>query len=883
MTPERYRQIDGVFQKAAEFAPADRAGFLDAACRGDEELRREVESLLEHDAPDTRLERSIRDMSKSMVSDREPERLGPYRVTGVIGRGGMGVVYAAVRDDDSYRKQVAVKLVKRGMDTDFVLTRFKSERRILARLEHPNIAQLLDGGSADDGRPYFVMEHVQGEPITTYCEKRELPVPARLRLFLAVCSAVQHAHQNMVVHRDLKPSNVLVTGDGAVKLLDFGIAKVLQGGDDDSDEQTVAGLRMMTPGYASPEQALGQPVTTASDVYSLGAVLYELLARQPLSAADSKVKAKALTGDLGNIVSMALRKEPERRYATADQLAADLRRALEHRPVQARPDTFGYRARKFIRRNRIGLAAVVMLSVSLVGGTAVSMWQARRAERRFELVRKLAGALIYDVHDEIRDLAGSTRARQKIVATGLEYLSALEREAAGDPNLQRDLASAYLRIGDVQGGVFSANLGDTKGALASYRKARGLLAGMRVTPESTLQVATTEAKIAEVLMYHGDLTGSLETFRQAQKLVEPLTAVEARQRLASTLQGIARVQGLQRDMDAAHATAMKVLEIRRALSENEKTADAQSALADAEAEVSMSLQRRGRAKEALPHARKALEIRQEQAARDQNNASAQRGLILSYSHVADVLGNPTMPSLGDTAGAIAMYREMTAVAERVAAADALDRRAKYDLANCLLRLGSALTAADGAEEGVWLLERSASLMEEIAQTEPKNNRPRLALAFLHVRIGDGLRTMGRARASLDRYQRAIGVATAMIAAAPDERVMALNLANAHNGRGLALAALGDGAGAAQSGLRGAQVLEQAQREQPANLRTLINLAEGYTVVAQIHRKIGDNQVCSWLAKAQATYLEKQQREPLAAPDAAKFESLKRDLVACAGR
>ena len=645
---------------------------------------------------DAQLDRSIREVSASVVRERDPERLGPYRVTGVIGRGGMGVVYAATRDDDAYRKQVAVKLVKRGMDTDFVLARFKSERRILARLEHPNIAQLLDGGSAEDGRPYFVMEHVQGVAITAYCESKSLNVPARLRLFLSVCSAVQHAHQNMVVHRDLKPSNILVTDEGTVKLLDFGIAKLLQGGEEEAIEQTAVGLRMMTPAYASPEQALGQPVTTATDVYSLGAVLYEVLAGRPAhqwdgltpseieraicrqqpeppSAVAPKGPRKALAGDLDNIVLMALRKEPARRYATADQLAADLRRALDHRPVRARPDTLRYRAGKFLRRNRIPLAAAAVLSASLIGGTAISIWQARRAERRFELVRKLAGALIYDIHDEIRDLAGSTKARQKIVSTGLEYLGALEREAAGDPNLQWDLAGAYLRIGEVQGGTLGANLGDRKGALESYRKALGLLAGLRATAQTTQQAAAMEAKIADVLLYYGDLTGSVETYRRAQARVEPMAqrngSVEARRQLASILQGIARAQGQQRNMAGAQAAALKVLEIRRELAETEKTADSLSSLAEAEAELSMALQRDSRAQEALPHARKALEIRLAQAEANRNNTSIQRGLILSYSHVADVLGNPTMPSMGDTAGAAEMYRKMTAVAEEVAAAD----------------------------------------------------------------------------------------------------------------------------------------------------------------------------------------------------------------------
>jgi tetratricopeptide (TPR) repeat protein len=684
----------------------------------------------------------------------------------------------------------------------------------------------------------------------------------------------------------------------------------MQGGEDETVEQTVIGLRMMTPGYASPEQALGLPVTTATDVYSLGAVLYEVLAGrpphqwegltpseveraicrrhpEPPSAVAPKTRRKALSGDLDNIVLMALRKEPARRYATADQLAADLQRALDHRPVRARPDTLRYRAGKFLRRNRISLAAAAVLSASLVGGTAISIWQARRAERRFELVRKLAGALIYDIHDEIRDLAGSTKARQKIVSTGLEYLGALEREAAGDPNLQWDLAGAYLRIGEVQGGTLGANLGDRKGALESYRKALALLAGLRVTPETTRQVAAMEAKIADVLLYYGDLTGSTETYRRAQALIEPMAqrngSVEARRQLASILQGVARAQGQQRDVAGAQASALKVLEIRRELAETEKTADSLSSLADAEAELSMALQRDSRPQEALPHARKALEIRLAQAEANRNNSSTQRGLILSYSHVADVLGNPTMPSLGDTAGAIEMYRKMTAVAEGVAASDPADRRARYDLANCLLRLGSALASAGAAEEGIAAMERSASLLREIAAAEPKNNRARANLAFLYMRIGDALASRQAARAAVASYQKAIDLGIAVITAAPDERTIRVSTAQSYSGQGLALASLGDAAGAIQAGTRAVEETERSLRENPANSRARYNVAERMYAMSQIHRKLGDRAmaggpVCTWLAKADAMYPKDAQE--LAATDRPKVEAVKRELAAC---
>jgi serine/threonine protein kinase len=392
----------------------------------------------------------------------------------------MGVVYRARRSDDVFKKDVAIKVVKRGMDTDAILRRFRHERRILASLEHPYIARVLDGGSTEGGLPYLVMEYVDGRPVTAYSNQLGLGLHERLQLFQRICEAVEHAHRNLIVHRDLKPSNILVDTQGHPRLLDFGIAKIL----DETDSGlllTTINQRLFTPAYASPEQVKGEPVTVASDVYCLGLVLYELLTgcpAQTLQAATPAATLKAvceeeirppsqaarlarssgsaapvaperLGGDLDRIVLMAVEKEPRLRYGSVEQLASDIRNFQESRPILARPQTVRYRTVKFVRRHRGALAAAAVIVLSLLGGIAYSTYQARRAEARFQQVRKLANTFVFDVDDAIQPLAGSTKARQLLVSTGLEYLDSLAAEAGGDPDLQLDLAQAYIKLGNV--------------------------------------------------------------------------------------------------------------------------------------------------------------------------------------------------------------------------------------------------------------------------------------------------------------------------------------------------------------------------------------------------------------------------------------------------
>ena len=430
---DRFQRCEELFHAALALEGAAREAFLEEACATDRGLRAEVERLLSAHARAGDFIGSPAVAPPATWAGAEEgagRRIGPYSIVRELGRGGMGAVYLAERADGQYQHRVALKLIKRGMDTEQVLARFRSERQILASLDHPNIARLLDGGSTDQGLPFFAMEYIEGEPIDTYAGRAGLSVEDRLRLFLQVCGAVAYAHQNLVIHRDIKPLNILVTSEGTPKLLDFGIAKVLHPGGEETS--TVTSMRLLTPEYASPEQVEGRHATTVSDVYALGVVLYELLTgrspyrlrsrtpqevveavrttdpERPSQAGDDEKVRRRLRGDLDTILLTALRKEPGRRYQSVEQFGADVRRHLEGMPVLARPDTFGYRAGKFVRRNRVPVAAGSLVVLALVAGTVATAYQAHqarvaqaRAERRFADVRKLAHTVLFDYHDAI--------------------------------------------------------------------------------------------------------------------------------------------------------------------------------------------------------------------------------------------------------------------------------------------------------------------------------------------------------------------------------------------------------------------------------------------------------------------------------------------------
>lgn len=584
MTPERMEQIGEILEKALALDPEKRGKYLDAHCANDSELRSEVESLL---ASHERAGSSFLNAPAAVPGENavrsfvQPgRRIGPYLVEKKIGHGGMGEVFSAVRADGQYEKKVAIKLVRSGYDTESILERFRNERQILASLDHPNIGRLLDGGTTDEGIPYLVMELVEGAPIDDYCDQRKLNITARLQLFRQVCGAVQYAHQRLVIHRDLKPSNILVTPEGSPKLLDFGIAKLL----DASGSTEVTLLRPMTPEYASPEQIRGESITTATDVYSLGVVLYQMLTghapyhvdtHTPARIADAitheeperpstSVKRtesvmrygepreltpesvsstrenspirlqRRLRGDLDFILLKALRKEPSLRYASVAEFAEDIRNHLERLPVRARKGTWSYRAGKFIRRHRAGVAAAVLVLATLVTGVIVTLREARiaeanrrRAEARFNDVRKLANSLIFEIHDSIQDLPGATPSRKLLLDRAVEYLDKLSAEAAGDPDLERELAWGYQRLAVVQGNSEESNLGNVEAALTSDRKALRLFEAVaEARPNDTIDQLNV-AMMHRILSFSELMdAGGRENLEKAMAITERVLRVD---------------------------------------------------------------------------------------------------------------------------------------------------------------------------------------------------------------------------------------------------------------------------------------------------------------------------------------------------------------------
>jgi serine/threonine protein kinase len=693
-------------------------------------------------------------------------RVGSYRILCEVGRGGMGAVYLAEREH--FRQRVALKVIKRGMDTDDIVRRFRRERQVLASLSHPHVARLLDGGATAEGAPFFVMEYVEGLPITKFCDRRGLSVEARLRLFRKVCAAVSYAHQNLVVHRDIKPSNILVTEDGEPRLLDFGISKLLASGDSETTAEQTSLVRLMTPDYASPEQVRGEQVTTAADVYSLGVLLYELLCgRRPLEfnnrvpaeilkliserepaapsiaalttqggggpdagqAASPEAAARRrgtrperlsrrLRGDLDNIVLTAVRKEPSRRYPSVEQFSEDVRRHLAGLPVSARSATLGYRVSKFVRRNRLPVAFASIALLAILAGLSVAVWQAHaarreraRAERQFNNVRRLANSLLTDFDEDLRNLPASLSLRLRLARASSDYLDGLAKES-NDPVVMKELAEAHYRLGDAYAFHFSDSEEAKKHFTRSVEIARQLLAA---TPDDP---AAKDLLARSLNTFGQKPSGWEEVFREVARLREEIVAVRP-----ADPEALGELSG------------------------------AYISLADLSRDF-------GRGEEALAHYGRALEARRRQAGlleRPDLTPDGHDWLYEAHLWIGIIQGN----NFGDWQAALATFRKVVEIADAASAKFPDHRRSQTNVHLAHSWLAKALE-----ENGDY---QGALRQYDIALQSLKANSARYNL-FAHEReiryllkTAAVLQKAGRVESSLHTVRRALDIRRAATA------------------------------------------------------------------------------------------------------------------------
>lgn len=619
-----WEQVKEVFSSVLEIEPERRSDFLHERCGDDDVLRLEVESWLASHAESEGFIEAPVFSATSVIGEpttMSGRQFGNYRVIREIGHGGMGAVYLAERTDGEFEQEVALKIVRQSIAESQMIERFRRERQILATLNHPNIARLLDGGVSAEGEPFIAMEYVEGQTLLEYAAVNKLEIKDRLRLFLKVCSALLYAHRNLVVHRDIKPGNILVDRDGEPKLLDFGLAKLVDESFAADQLQTQTVIRAMTPAYASPEQLRGEQITTASDVYSLGVVFYELLSgtrpfqfegknldeiirtvastdpSPPSSVTQAARNNSNLKGDLDNIALMALRSEPERRYRSVEAFAIDIDRYLNELPVSARPNTFRYTAGKFMRRNRLGVAAAVIVLITLIGGIAASLWQAHAAKREKERATKIS-AFLEDTLKYSNPFVSPLKKAGQDVTVNEALDEAARRLANGEfdnepeikADLSRTISATYFSQGKyvearkmmaecvallkglygeddprfVEGSVYWAGLLFAKGEMDEsetvYR---------RYIPALRTEYQNGEAKpylFADVLnnfaylrRTQGDSREAEDAFRESLKIIENLSS-EEQKLLASTRSTLASAIADQGRFEEALATSQEAVE-----------------------------------------------------------------------------------------------------------------------------------------------------------------------------------------------------------------------------------------------------------------------------------------------------------------------------------
>lgn len=710
-------------------------------------------------------------------------RFGPYQITSRIGHGGMGVVYKAIRVDGEFEATVAIKVV-RGGRYDLMPDRFRTERQIQATLRHPNITRLLDGGTTDDNLTYFVMEYIEGLPLTKYCDVHQLTVTERLKLFCQVCDAVAYAHQNLIVHRDLKPDNILVTGEGIPKLLDFGIAKIIESSSDAGVQATMTMVRMGTPAYASPEQIRGEPVGVATDIYSLGVNLYELLtgrrpynleslgwdesariicerdATRPSSVVLSKANAtadteaivkarkttpaglrKRLSGDLDNIVSAAMRKDPARRYRSVDQFTEEIRNHLENRPIKGRGDSILYKTSRFISRHKLGTAAAAALTLLFFSASATAIWQARRLSVRLDEDRKLATSFLVDVHEAIAKLPGATPVREALIVRSMKYLNGLAGQTGQDPEMRRSFALAYERFADLQGGVEGAGLGNSRQALETYKSARAIRESLAAADpndrRARLELASNYLMGSFIAGRASTLAERTSYDEKALRLAEQLQSERPNDRdslalLAKAYMSAAYGQGMGLHWREAVEAYGKALVIRKQLADAapaDKTA--RRDLATLHYRIGVIETQSGRPAEAKDHLLDALAIQSRLAEEDPSDGRLRSEMASTHHFLGLALGGT-----GDSAAALAHFNSAISLRESALAADDRDARSRSLLAGNYAERAGLLARSRRYADALGSISHALSLQDKVLSLDPNGVPTRLSLADFHARAAE---------------------------------------------------------------------------------------------------------------------------------------------------
>ncbi|MCW5977782.1 MAG: protein kinase [Bryobacteraceae bacterium] len=750
--------IEELFHAALALPPAERTAFIRAQVGGRLTLQRELEGLL-----------STYDNQERSGGWKEPlveaedfvhpfagRRIGAWRIERLLGEGGMGTVYLASRQDGQFEQTAALKLIACRLASRPLQERFLQERQILARLNHPSIARLIDGGTTDEGDPYLVMDYVEGAALDEYIDRHRLSIRQRLELFLTVCSAVHYAHQNLIVHRDLKPDNILVLPDGSPKLLDFGTAKLIPERIDPAVTQK--GLRAFTPAYASPEEVLGNPVTTASDIYSLGVILYRILAGKPpyelqdystgelirVVCQQEPVKPSAaagngshLSGDLDAIVLKAMRKEPSARYSSVDQLAEDIQRYLAGRPVGARHGSFRYRAAKFVRRNLLAVVAAAVILVTLVAGISGMLWQAKIAQARYQDLRRLTNSLLFELYDAVQQLPGSTAAQRMLVTKAMDHLDKLSRDTKGDPNVQGDLVEAYLKMGNLQGNPYETNIGDMEGGLNTLRKALSIAQELGRNDSAYSGPARVEQSIGEILFGLGRTSEAVEHTRSACAAFERI----AGNGNAPSLFGAARCYDSLADQYGQSGTASlgdpvsARANYEKAIALNRRALEIDPAFIRPRRAIAVVRMKIGQVvvetnpQEAVRILREGLDIFESLPPEEKEKMENRRVRATFSRRIAGAL-----QWMGDYDAAIGEYQKALSFLEPLAALDPRNSRAQYDLAVALNDVWQTYEQKGDLQQALQYARRVREVLGRVLQMDPNNEVFRGHMADLLVRM-----------------------------------------------------------------------------------------------------------------------------------------------------